>query len=187
MGNSLRDTKPYLASASILCQPCAVAEAAVDTNEAAGEFDGRITWGPNMIGGTVNETFITGYKVAVVDGCGLPLEVPGGPSFVYLPKQDLNASCCAEEAYAITWSLTLPERSSHFMVVPYSDEWGEQDGGPLIRIVDNTGQVSNSTPPPVLPGITNGAHRRAGLTAIVARAGTILYLAWLRTFAEKGA
>lgn len=165
------DTKPFLVSASIICQPCAVAAEVVDTNAAAGEFSGRITWGPNMRDGSIDEKSISGYKVVVVDRCGLPLEVPGGTSFRYLPKHGLTAPCCAREAYSLTWSLTLPERYSHFMVVPYSDDWGEQDAGPLIRIVDLGGRdAADDDGDGGRKGISNGAAGPGTLAAVLARA-----------------
>jgi len=178
-GNYKPSTKPYLVSASILCRPCAVADVAHDQDERAGEFRGRITWGPNMFGGVVNETFIDGYKVGVVDSCGLPLDVPGGVNFKYMPKRGLEGGCCSFETYSITWSLMLPRGYSHFMVVPYSDKWGEQDAGPLIRIEDSDGSSVGVTVPPTsarpvgglsaaFPGVRNAFCQALVLLAAMA-------------------
>jgi len=87
----------------------------------------------------VNESFITGYKVVVVDKCGRLLRLNSDePSSLYLVKStgSFEPSCCTGDAYSITWSLALPEGYSHFMIMAYSDEWGDQDAGALIEIVD---------------------------------------------------
>lgn len=124
-----------------------------------------------MRDGQVNESFITGYKVTVVDGCGLPLEVPGGTSFRYLPKHGAGPSCCSEQAYSLIWALTLPTNYSHFMVVPYSDEWGEQDAGLLIRIAD---AGDTPSPLPSLRGVSSGAAPLVSWTGAALAVGAAL-------------
>jgi len=169
-----------LVSTNIVCRVCTVQATALDTDQALGKFRGRISWGPNMRYGVVDETIVTGYKVTVVDACGLPLTVPDGPSFRYLPKQLSIPTCCSPEAYSLVWSLTLPQRYSHFMVVPYSDAWGEQDAGLLIRIVD----YANGAPVGLAPIQTVGStgvaapRRRWPCPALAAGAVLLLLVTW---------
>lgn len=151
--------RPYLVSASISCQPCAIQTYVVDTNLAQGQFSGTIAWGPNMINGAVDESHIDGYTVLVVDDCGLRLSVPGGPDHKYVPKiPGLLQGCCTREAYSVSWSLTLPQGYGYFMVVPYSSAWGELDAGPVVPILDDTGSSG-------VRAAVSGAHRGETLPA----------------------
>lgn len=152
-----------------MCEPCAISETVEDLDLREGVFSGTILWGPNQIDGIVNESFINGYKVTVVDRCGHPLTLDGDVSALYFPKQvgKFEPSCCSGDAYAATWSLTLPEGYSHFMVVAYSNVWGDQDAGSLVEIVD----LVNGTTDAASSG--GGYYiQRAGVSSGVQRAIT---------------
>jgi len=93
-----------------------------------------------MINGVVSEDSIDGYRLLVVDDCGMPLRVPGGPDHRDVPKMPgLPQGCCTRQAYSVSWSLTLPQGYGYFMVVPYSHAWGALDAGPVVPILDDTG------------------------------------------------
>lgn len=140
-----------------------------------GVFSGTIVWGPNQLAGIVNESFLTGYKVTVVDKCGLPLRLAGDEeSALYLPKSQgtFEPSCCAGDAYSAMWNLTLPEGYSHFMIVAYSDVWGDQDAGALIEIVDavngsSAASVGSSGQLPTRGAVSSGTQRMFAAPIVV--------------------
>lgn len=83
-------------------------------------------FGPNMISRTVNEEDVEGYRVYVVDKCGMALEVnssgTNGSSYVSVlknPLLSLYTHCCSSEAYRIPWSFEYPDEAENLMVVPY--------------------------------------------------------------------
>lgn len=150
--NEMPDARPYVTSRSIACRPCSVSEIVDDLNASAGEFLGTIRWGPNMIGGIVNEDAIVGYKLMVVDSCGKQLAVPNGTSEHYVPKHvGMLQGCCTDNTYSVTWSLTLPAGAMYFMIVPDIPIWGALDAGPVIVILDNIGQSGRG-------GVSSRAH-----------------------------
>jgi len=131
-----------------------------------------------MINGFVDEDEVDGYKVFVVDDCGWPLAVPGGPDHKYVPKRPgLLRGCCTADAYSVSWSLTLPQGYGYFMVVPYSSAWGELEAGPVVPILDDSG--GNTVR---IRGAASGARRGAGFSAAAALAGLpLLGLALIST------
>lgn len=88
-----------------LCQLCSVAGDAGDQDSRRGYFKAEVRFGPAAVRGRVNETYVSEYRVYVVDGEGRRL---GAPVAVVgkrlLPPPD---ECCSSETYAAVVELNL--------------------------------------------------------------------------------
>merc|ERR1719517_416883 len=97
--------RPFVVSANIVCMVCAArADRVTGTDER--NWTGEIIFGQNMISRTVDEEGVEGYRVYVVDRCGMALAVntSDGESYVSVGKNPVLAfytHCCSAEAYRI--------------------------------------------------------------------------------------
>lgn len=83
-----------------------------DDDEREGHFSGTLTWGPNIIGGIVDESVIDSYLVLLVDDCGSYLATVSEVPKVGVP----TGSCCNPEAYSLPLSMELPAGYHHFQI-----------------------------------------------------------------------
>mmetsp|Transcript_103636 Transcript_103636/g.275722 ORF Transcript_103636/g.275722 Transcript_103636/m.275722 type:complete len:1123 (-) Transcript_103636:108-3476(-) len=121
----------------VTCQVCN-AVAGTDMNPSMSSWSGDITFGPNMIGGVINETDVLGYRLRLVYASGLRVE----ESYLLLYNPDTGSSigdslvktgdsvlgsvnsfkgdCCWREKYKVRlMNVALPSAAAYAMIYPY--------------------------------------------------------------------
>jgi len=122
-----------------VCQICGVSVQVIDEDLRQGYFRASISFGPATFRGAVDETYVTEYRVYVVDVDGVQL---GGPVAV-VPKEEHSVvgGCCSITAYTALVELSLSgefaayDRLMIFLVV---DDFELPAGVEVVQIKDQS-------------------------------------------------
>jgi hypothetical protein len=105
----------------VKCKACGFRSEAIDEDPETGKYVVELAWGRNAIGGSIDETVMTGYAIAIVDKYGRH-----APEVLRrMPKLALAEmpACCNPLLYQTTVSGTWPSsidiENGHFAVMPY--------------------------------------------------------------------
>ena len=110
-----------------------------DTDESTGSYAGVVYWGPNMLNGVVDESFVDYYAIVPVDDCGIPQSNLLG----WVGKKTPAATCCDNMKYSATITLS---GYSKIMVAPgsYPSTMNFLNDGVVIDLVDATTTTTTS-------------------------------------------
>lgn len=148
---------PVLITPNVGCEAC---DAYLNYSEAEfveGSYTGWLVFGPNMVGGIVNEKGIMGYRIHVTDINGIIL----GDNVSYEESQDIVKDCCVPETYRLWLNVEIPPGGIYFLIAPWSEHWGTSPAGTFLSI------PLSMTPPPTAapPRMSNSVA--SSLAAVV--------------------
>jgi hypothetical protein len=154
---SVNGVAPYLITPNVGCEACASYLNFSEADWTAGRYLGSLTFGPNMVGGIVNEEGIEGYRIHVTDGAGLIL----GDNISFVESQGIVKNCCVVETYVLWLDVAIPAQAVSFLIAPWSSLWGTQPSGTFLDI------PLSLTPPPTAPPAKESSSVSASLVAVV--------------------
>jgi len=125
-----------------------------DDDDREGFFNGTLTWGPNIIGGVVDESIIDSYLVLLVDDCGSYLTTVAEVTKVGVA----TGSCCNPEVYSLPLIMELPAGYHHFQIHVVS---GPKTTRPFyVEGGSSSGPIIDKT---LIKAVAAGSSREAGL------------------------
>jgi len=129
-----------LGTQDLLCRVCGIGSF-TDSNPDENIITGTLSWGPLQKGGSIDESMIDGYVVAIVDECGIPLQYFGSVT----KNPSVDSSCCNPSAYSKTITAeTLPANYHSFVVLP--EKAGKFiHGGKVVEILDVSSTTTTTT------------------------------------------
>jgi hypothetical protein len=134
----------------VLCKVCAVAAIPTDTNLDQGVYSGVLTFGPNQLGGWLDETDVSAYTVWFADASynKIGSAAVGTVSAGKIAYADCG---CSNNRYSLTMSdVAIPSGATGFMVTPvdnfnYEMPVGQYVGGIVDLWTTTTTTTTSST------------------------------------------
>ena len=136
-------TSLFASEAYIQCKVCGASFTDDDTTE--NNYQGIVSFGPNMLDGVVNEDMLDGYAIVAVDDCGY-IQTDAGV-LGSIAKSGSSPTCCDNSMYQV--NITMANPSYHkIMVVPSGLPLGATnflDAGVVIDLVDNKASLNDGS------------------------------------------
>lgn len=144
----------------------------VDENDSPGLITGKVSFGPAMVAGVIQEEQVEGYEIFFADDCHEAV----GSSVASVPRGFLpaNGGCCEVMHYVVQLTdVWIPEGATELLVTIRGLTTGQ-----VVELIDSTGGIDIPRPSTTNAGNKTPVTGTAPRAAVLGLCSWVLLLMW---------